>query len=62
MILETFAVYFTFATPTNPLPDVEIGHPRGALALAAAAASKSLFLNYCIVIPSIGTTFPLLIP
>jgi hypothetical protein len=38
MILETFAIYFTFATPANPLPD-EIGHPQGALALATAAVS-----------------------
>ena len=39
MILETFAIYFTFATPAHPLPDLEIGHPQGALALATAAAS-----------------------
>jgi hypothetical protein len=40
MILETFSVYFTFATPLNPIPEIEIGHPQGALALAAAAASN----------------------
>jgi hypothetical protein len=44
MILETFAVYFTFATPANPLPDLEIGHPQGALALATAAASNLLLI------------------
>ena len=48
MILETFAVYFTFATPANPLPDgpdLKIGHPQGALALATAAAN--IFIHYC---------------
>jgi hypothetical protein len=39
MILETFAVFFTFTTPTHPL-DPEIGHPQGALALATAAVSN----------------------
>ena len=39
MILETFVIFFTFATPTNPIPDLEVGHPQGALALATAAAS-----------------------
>ena len=48
MILETFKVYFTFATPANPLSDVKIGHPWGVLALAAAAASNFLLLNYLI--------------
>ena len=49
MILETFAIFFTFATPTNPLPDLEIGHPQGALALATAVASNHfhLLLNRC---------------
>jgi hypothetical protein len=42
MILETFAVYFTFATPANPSPDLDIGHPQGALVLATAAASNLL--------------------
>jgi hypothetical protein len=47
MILETFAIYFTFATPTNPLSDsdFEIGHPQGALALATAAVSNFLLLT-----------------
>ena len=47
MILEAFAIYFAFATPTaNPLPD-EIGHPQGALALATAAVSTFYFsLSY----------------
>jgi hypothetical protein len=45
MILDTFAVFFTFATPVNPLPDLEIGHPQGALALATAAAS-TIFIAY----------------
>jgi hypothetical protein len=44
MILETFAVYFTFATPVHPLP-IEIGHPQGALALATAAASNLFILT-----------------
>ena len=44
MILETFEVYFTFATPANPLPDLEIGHPQGVLALATAAASNLLLI------------------
>lgn len=63
MILETLAVFFTFATPANPLSDVEIGHPQGALALATAAASNLLLLNYCILVtPLIGGTFSFLIP
>lgn len=45
MILETFAVFFTFATPANPLPDVEIDHPQGALALATAAVSINFFIT-----------------
>jgi hypothetical protein len=44
MILETFAVYFAFATPANPLPDLKIGHPQAALALATAAAN--IFIRY----------------
>ena len=49
MILETFAVYFTFATPTNPLLNLEIGHPQGALALATAAASNLLLITVVLV-------------
>lgn len=61
MILETFAVYFTFTMPTNPLPDADIGHPQGALTLAMAVASNTLLLNYCILIPSTGRMFSLFI-
>lgn len=50
MILETFATYFNYATPANPLPDSEVGHPQGALALATAAASNFVLLNYCILV------------
>jgi hypothetical protein len=49
MIVETFAIFFTFATPTNRLPDLEIGHPQGALALATAAASSLFIAFYCIL-------------
>ena len=45
MILETFMTFFTFANPTNPIPDLEVGHPQGALALATAAASNLLSLT-----------------
>ena len=45
MILETFVIFFTFATPTNPIPDLEVGHPQGALALATVAASNLLSLT-----------------
>lgn len=44
MILETFAIFFTFATPIHPLPELDIGHPQGALALATAAVERSLSL------------------
>lgn len=64
MILETFAVYFTFATPANPLPDLEIGHPQGALALATSAANIFYLLlpSYFFLTPPIGRTFSLPIP
>jgi hypothetical protein len=32
-------IFFTFVTPTNPLLDLKIGEPQGALALATAAES-----------------------
>ena len=43
MILETFAVFFTCTTPANPLPDIKIDDPQGALALVTAAANIFLF-------------------
>jgi hypothetical protein len=62
MILETFAIFFTFATPTNPLPDLEIGDPQGALALATAAASLLLLKYNNLLTLSTGGTFPFFIP
>ena len=45
MILETFAAYFTFATPAKPLPVVKISHPQAALTLATAAVSNCLHIT-----------------
>ena len=39
----TFTVFFTFATPANPLPDIKIDDPQGALALVTAVANIFLF-------------------
>jgi hypothetical protein len=42
-------------TPRNPLPDIEIGDPQGALALATAVVSDLILINYCILVtPLIG--------
>lgn len=62
MILETYAIFFTFAIPANPLPNLEIAHPQGALALATAAVI-SLLLKYCILVNILtGGAFPFVIP
>ena len=44
--LMTFTVFFTFATPANPLPDIKIDNPQGALSLVTAAANIFLFFYY----------------
>ena len=36
---------FHFCNLHNPIPDLEVGHPQGALALATAAASNLLSLT-----------------